>query len=164
MMRAETEILNYLEMMKDSLVKKDKILDAVIALTKEQEDILKADSFDATAFEDVIDKKSPLIDEINRLDEGFNLIYNRVIEKVKESPHLYREKIENMQSLIKLLVDKGVEIENREGRNKIKFETVAARGKDKIRKYNLSSSAVTKYYSNMSGNNKGGNYFLDSKK
>lgn len=164
MMIEENEIANCLEMMKDSLVKKDKILDSLIALTAEQEKVLAAEVFDDEAFEKTINAKSPLIEEINKLDEGFNLTYKRVIGSVKERPGLYRDKIEAMQGLIKALVEKGLDIEKREGRNKIKFDLATSKGREKIKKYNLSSSAATKYYSNMTGNVGTGNYFLDSKK
>ena len=45
-----TEIFNYLELMKDSLVKKGKILATILELTKEQEKLLGSEYFDDEAF------------------------------------------------------------------------------------------------------------------
>ena len=159
-----TEIFNYLELMKDSLVKKGKILTTILELTKEQEKLLGSEYFDDEAFDALITEKSILIEEINKLDEGFELIYKRIENKIKAEPSHYRESIENLQEIIRTLVDKGVEVETLERRNQIKFDMNISKSKDKIRSYNLNSNAVTKYYSNMSGNIGEGTYFVDKKK
>lgn len=158
------EIVNYLEFMKDSLVKKDKILSELIALTKEQGVLLSEAELDDEGFNRLIVKKSSLIGEINKLDEGFDLIYKRIADKVKENPAFYKESIEELQNLIRTLVDKGVEVETAERRNQVKFDSQVSKSREKIRSYNLNSSAVTKYYSNMSGNTGETPYFLDQKK
>lgn len=159
-----TEIFNYLELMKDSLVKKEKILSDVLELTREQEKLLNLEDFDDEAFDAIITEKSILIEEINKLDEGFELIYKRIEDKIKEEPSYYRESIEKLQGFIRILVDKGVEVETLERRNQIKFDMNISKSKDRIRNYNLNSNAVTKYYSNMSGNIGEGTYFVDKKK
>ena len=154
------EIVNYLGLMKDSLVKKDKLLSEIITLTKEQGVLLGETEFDDEVFDKLIAKKSILISEINKLDEGFDLTYKRIADKVKGSPADYREPIEELQNLIRTLVDKGVEIETAARRNQTKFDLQGTKSRDKIR----NSSAVTKYYSNMSGNTGESTYFLDQKK
>ena len=158
------EIINYLGLMKDSLVKKNKLLSQIIALTKEQGVLLGETEFDDEVFDKLIAKKSILISEINKLDEGFDLTYKRIADKVKENPAFYKEPIEELQNLIRTLVDKGVEVETAERRNQVKFDSQVSKSREKIRSYNLSSSAVTKYYSNMSGNTGESPYFLDQKK
>ena len=159
-----TEIFNYLELMKDSLVKKEKILINILELTKEQEKLLNSEQFDDEAFDNLIAEKSILIEKINKLDEGFELTYKRIEDKIKAEPSCYRENIEKLQELIRTLVDRGVEVETLERRNQIKFDMNISRSKDRIRSYNLNSNAVTKYYSNMSGNIGEGTYFVDKKK
>lgn len=160
----DREIANYLELMKDSLIKKDKVLSTVIELTKGQETLLGEAEFDAEAFDELINKKSLLIEEINKLDEGFDLIYKRIADVVKANPAVYRKNIEKLQEFIRHLVDKGIEIETAERRNQVKFDMKVSKSRDKIKSYNLNSSAVTKYYSNMSGNTGESTYFLDQKK
>ena len=158
------EINNYLELMKDSLIKKDRILSELLELTRGQESLLNVEEFDDEAFDILITEKSGLIETINKLDEGFDLTYKRISDRVKENPSAYREKIEKLQELIRLLVDKGVEIETAERRNQTKFDLKVSKSRDRIRNYNLNSSAVTKYYNNMSGNTAESNYFVDHKK
>ena len=150
--------------MKDSLVKKGKILTTILELTKEQEQLLGSEYFDDEAFDALITEKSILIEEINKLDEGFELTYKRTEDKIKAEPSHYRESIEKLQEIIRTLVDKGVEVETLERRNQIKFDMNISKSKEKIRSYNLNSNAVTKYYSNMSGNIGEGTYFVDKKK
>lgn len=159
-----TEIVNYLELMKDSLIKKEKILNSILESTKEQEILLRADNFDDEAFDALIAKKGALIEEVNKLDDGFDLTYNRIKDKIKEEPKAYRRKIEDIQELIRGLVDKGVELETSERRNQIKFDMNVSKSKDRIRNYNLNSSAVTKYYNNMNGSVGESTYFVDKKK
>ena len=159
----DTEINNYLELMKESLVKKEKTLIAIFELTKTQEKFLNAEEFDGEAFDDLMSKKSILIEEINKLDEGFDLTYKRVADKIKAEPKVFKDKIEKLQMLIRNLVDKGVEIETTERRNQVKFDMKVSKGKDRIRNYNLNSNAVTKYYNNMSGNIASDTYFVDKK-
>lgn len=160
----DMDIFSYLELMKDSLIKKDRILESVIELTRMQEELLDEDGFNEDGFDSLIAKKSELIDEIEKLDEGFDLVYKRVADKIKENPNAYRQIIEKLQELIRILVDKGVEVETAERRNQVKFDLKVAKSRDKIRTYKLNSNAVTKYYSNMSGNTGENNYFLDQKK
>lgn len=160
----DMDIFSYLELMKDSLIKKDRILESVIELTRMQEELLDEDGFNEDGFDSLIAKKSELIDEIEKLDEGFDLIYKRVADKIKENPNAYRQIIEKLQELIRILVDKGVEVETTERRNQVKFDLKVAKSRDKIRTYKLNSNAVTKYYSNMSGSTGENNYFLDQKK
>lgn len=159
-----TEILNYLELMTDSLVKKERVLSSILELTRMQETLLGEQDFDNEKFDELISEKSGLIEEINKLDEGFDFIYKRISDTVKANPSVFKEKIEKLQELIRVLVDRGVEIETLERRNQIQFDIKVSKSKDRIRNYNLNSSAVTKYYSNMSGNTGESNYFLDKKK
>ena len=159
-----TEIVNYLELMKDSLLKKEKALASILELTGRQENLLDEAEFAAEAFDGLISKKSLLIEEINKLDEGFALIYKRIADKLKANPAIYRERVEKLQKLIRLLVDRGLEIETAERKNQIKFDMKVSESRRKIKSYNLNSSAVTKYYSNMSGSVGEGTYFIDHKK
>ena len=159
-----TEIANYLELMKDSLVKKERVLTSILELTELQESLLNEAEFDDEAFDSVITKKSLLIEEVNKLDEGLELTYKRSSDKVKKNPVAYSKSIEKLQALIRLLVDKGVEIETAERRNQTKFDLKVSKSREKIKNYNLGSNAVTKYYSNMSGNTGETTYFVDQKK
>lgn len=78
---------DYLNVMIQSLQKKVKILDEIMKKNKEQHQILEQEELDADAFEENVQEKGELIDQINFLDEGFEELYGRVkavIEKEKQ--------------------------------------------------------------------------------
>lgn len=160
-----TEVLSYLDLMHGSLIKKDKALTSILSVTQSQEKLLGEPAFNEEVFFDTLRKKDSYIEEINRLDEGFELTYSRIKDFIKDNPSMYESRITALQALIKKLVEKSIEIETSERRNKIKFDIVLNKGKEKIRSYNIKSNVATKYYSNMNGGGVGTDtYFLDKKK
>ena len=68
----ETE--NYLQIMIDSMLKKKGILKQIIAFNEEQEELLKEEDFNGEAFQKNMENKSDCIDELNTLDDGFQMI------------------------------------------------------------------------------------------
>lgn len=160
----EKEIKNYLETLEASLKKKEKLLVSLITLTKEQEEILKKEEFDADAFDVILEKKMSMIEEINFLDDGFESIFAMIKDRVMESPKQYEDFLRAIQELIKTLTEKGVEIEALERRNQLKLEYAISRDRSKIKQFNVSNGAVAKYYSNMMKGTEGSNVFLDKKK
>lgn len=160
----QNEILNYLETLEASLKKKERLLVSLIDLTKKQEVILKQEAFDVEGFDEIMEEKAKLIEEINFLDEGFESIFAIVREAVVANPKMYEHILKPMQNSIRALVDKGVELETLERRNQLKVEYVIGRDKTKIKQFNVSSGAAAKYYSSMMKAEEGSNIFLDKKK
>ena len=66
---------NYLLILGESLVKKIVILDELTRLTSEQKEIVNADDFDEDAFDNNVEKKAALVNELGKLDTGFELLY-----------------------------------------------------------------------------------------
>lgn len=160
----ENEIINYLETLEASLRKKERLLVSLIELSKKQEEILKQDEFDVDGFDEIIEKKSDYIEEINFLDEGFEAVFTTIREIVVKKPKDYEKRLKPIQSMITILIEKGVELEVLERRNRLKMEYVIGRNKTKIKQFNVSSGAVAKYYSSMMQGDEGSNIFLDKKK
>lgn len=144
----ETE--NYLHIMIDSLYKKRDILQKVVELNNEQQQLLDADEFDGDAFQTNMEKKSECIDELNSLDEGFQMVYDRVKAQVETYKQNYKDDIHKLQELIKEVTSLGVTIQTQESRNKvradIKFRQLHAETKNAKR----SVSMANRYYKNMS--------------
>ncbi|MDY5806147.1 MAG: hypothetical protein SPM04_01225, partial [Lachnospira sp.] len=69
---------NYIQIMTESLIMKKSVLEKLVTLNDEQKALIGAEDFDGNAFQDNIDKKSGLVDEINRLDNGFDDLFRRV--------------------------------------------------------------------------------------
>lgn len=160
----EREVLNYLGTLETSLKKKNRILTELIDLTESQEGILKEEEFDSDAFLGIVDKKTTLIDEVNKIDDGFDAVFKQIRDRVMSRPVLYKEEIINLQILIGELTEKGVELEVGERRNGLKLEQKLARDKAKIKQFKMSNEAVVKYYKNMNTGTENTTYFLDSKK
>ena len=95
----ETE--NYLQMMIDSMQKKKVILKQIIVFNEEQEALLKEEDFNGAAFQKNMENKSDCIDELDTLDEGFQMIYDRIKADVNEYKVRYKEDIKFLQQLIK---------------------------------------------------------------
>lgn len=138
----------YIQIMIDSLKKKTEIMDQLLILNEKQSDIIKAnaglDEFDA-----IVDQKSALINIINKLDTGFQAVYDRVKPDLTGLPELHKEEIRTIQQLIKELTDKTVKMEASEQRNKQAVEQYFAISKRKIHETKKSVNAASNYYKNM---------------
>ena len=70
--------VDYVQVLIDSLQKKVKLLDNIIQIDEEQRQLAAAQKLDLEQLDDTVNRKSEYIDELNKLDEGFQLIYDRV--------------------------------------------------------------------------------------
>lgn len=155
---------NYLQIMIESLEKKLEVLDRIHEINKRQFEASARRPFDAEAYDAVMDEKGVLIDEINRLDDGFTSTYELVRDDVQKSPDIYREKVLYMQELVRDAVDRGVSIEAQEKRNKASMEAALGAARNDIKERRVSASAATKYYSAVSRMNTVDPQLMDSKK
>ena len=77
-------IQNYLHIMEESLQKKDVLLDKITDVCERQEVLLKEDSFSLEEFDKLMETKGKLAEELNRLDDGFESLYEKVREQLWE--------------------------------------------------------------------------------
>ena len=91
---------NYLQMMIDSLNKKKDILTRIIALNEEQDKILSKPELDDNAFDANMKAKGDCIDGLDRLDEGFQSLFNRVRDAINANKEMYANEISIMKRLI----------------------------------------------------------------
>lgn len=154
----------YLQILIESLEKKITVLDKVIELDRQQAEISAHQPMDMEAYDKTVDEKGELIDEINRLDEGFSSTFELIGDEVKNNPDKYREQVENLQNLIREAVDKGVTIEAQEKRNRAALENVFRMRRNEIKQMKRSSVAATKYYKAMSRINDVDPQLMDRKK
>ena len=154
----------YLQILIESLEKKITVLDKVIELDRQQAEISAHQPMDMEAYDKTVDEKGELIDEINRLDEGFSSTFELIGDEVKNNPDKYREQVEKLQNLIREAVDKGVTIEAQEKRNRAALENVFRMRRNEIKQMKRSSVAATKYYKAMSRINDVDPQLMDRKK
>jgi hypothetical protein len=155
---------NYLQIMIESLEKKLDVLDQIIEVNKRQLECSTVQPFDMKKYNEITNEKGRLIDEINRLDEGFSSTYEIVREEVRNNPKLYHDKIEKMQELVKQAVDKGVMVETQEKRNKSSMEAAVAMKRQEYKQRKVSSQVAMKYYKAVSRINTIDPQLLDRKK
>ena len=119
---------------------------------------------DMEAYDEVVEEKDKLVDEINRLDDGFSSTYELIGDEVKNHPQQYREQVLKLQELIRAAVDRGVTIEAQEKRNRAALENVFRMKRQEIKKLKTSASAATRYYKSMSRINDIDPQLMDKKK
>lgn len=154
----------YIAVLRQSLEKKVQILDFIIEKNKEQRLLFTDDTLPPERLEENIKEKGDLIDQLNKLDDGFETVYNRVREVLADGKEAYQEDIKRMQELIREITDKSTTIQAQEQRNHElavqKFSTI----KKEIRKARTTTQVASKYYKSMSNMNVVDAKFLDQKK
>lgn len=154
----------YLQILIESLEKKNEILDQVIRLDEEQAELSAHQPMDMEAYDQTMESKGKLIEEINKLDDGFSSTFELIADEVKSNPVSYREQVLKLQQLIREAVDKGVRVEAQEKRNRAALENVFRMKRQEIKQLKVSTSAAAKYYKSMSRINEVDPQLMDRKK
>ncbi len=144
----------YIDIMIESLQKKEKILDTLIDKCDAQAEVIDNNDYgdvEWSRFNILIVEKEALIEKLNDLDEGFESLYERVGEELKTNKESYSEEIKTMQALIRSVTDKGVGIRTREERNRASLERILTGVKKEIKGTRKSLNTVTNYYNTING-------------
>lgn len=154
---------NYLNILEDSLKQKVVVLDEIVKCNGVQEELLKQEKLSLEEFDACVDQKDVLIQKLNKLDEGFELLYERIKEQLLANNAAYAEQIRRLQQLITQVTERGVSIQAQEARNKRMVESYFAKEKNAIRSGRQASKAAYDYYKNMNNANQVPPQFLDQK-
>ncbi len=155
---------NSAQILLQSLEKKNKVLDAVIEENSLQEEILKQEELDMNAFDESIDRMGALAEELDKLDTGFEAVYERIREDILQNKSLYQKEIAQMQQLIAQITDKVVKINVVRMRNKDRAESQFRKANREIQSAISKTKAVKTYYSSMNKLNYVAPQFYDNKK
>lgn len=68
----------YIDIMIQSLEKKEQVLDRIIELDIKQKNQLEDPQLTPDDFDEVVEAKSRLIDQLNNLDSGFEKLFERI--------------------------------------------------------------------------------------
>lgn len=109
---------NYVDIMIDSLTKKEELLKQIVDYNEAQQTIVTAPEFKEEAFEKNVADKGEVVEKILRLDEGFNSVFNRIKEELQNNKKKYAKDIERLKTLVASVTDLGVRIQAQELRNK----------------------------------------------
>lgn len=147
-----------------SLEKKAKLLDEMIRQNGVQETILKEESLDMDAFDEAIDQQGVYLEELDRLDQGFEAVYDRVREELLQDKARYRVEILRMKELIQQITDKIVTLNAGNMRNKMLAENQFSKKRVAIGTGASKNKAARNYYNNMNRLNYVSPQFYDNKK
>lgn len=157
-------IENYLQVLEESLYKKINVLCRIEDLNQTQEKLLKEDDISAEEFDKTIDSKGELIDELNKLDEGFDKLYGNISEQLMSGKEKYKVQIAKLQTLISEVMDKSVSIQAQEARNKKLADNFFANSRKELKQGKRSSKVAMDYYRNMNQAQVSSPQFMDQKK
>lgn len=147
-----------------SLVKKNELLDQMIRQNSVQEELLKREEFDMDAFDAAIDKQGHYVDELDKLDRGFEAVYDRVRNELMTNREHYRDEIARMKEQIQQITDKIVTLNAGNMRNKMLAENQFKKRKIAIGSGVSKNRVAKNYYNSMNNLNAVAPQFYDSKK
>ena len=115
-------------------------------------------------FDKTVEEKAKLIEQMEQLDSGFEKLFARVKEELEANKEGYADAIKTMQSCIRRITDKSMEIQAEEARNKDLMVRKFAYVKDSAKNVRTNSKVATQYYKNMMNLNYVDPQFMDNKK
>ncbi len=139
-----------LDMLEESLVKKIEVMNKIQEENEKQKELLKnPDNVDEKAFDEILDIKGDLIEQLISLDDGFQSLFDRVKEEVGQNKELYKDQIKRMQDYIQEIMGLSASIEAAEHRNKKLAEDYIANARRQMEFSRQKSSAAFNYYQTM---------------
>ena len=157
---------DYLQLLEESLIKKIAVLDRIGEFNRKQKDIFLADvdAPDLEKFDSYVEEKEKLIEELNALDDGFEVLYGRVAESLKANKEENAPRIKRLQDLIREITDKSVTLQAEEAENKRLMEDYFRSLKEGIGKGRTSLNAAYSYFQSQRGGLNGSDsLYVDSK-
>lgn len=164
----DREMSVYITALLDSLKDKQNVLEKIYSLTREQAKILEGDAWSderIESFEAILPRKELLLERMAELDAGFESVYHRISDALHAQKQIYKPQILEMQNLIRVSTDLGIQIQALEQRNKNRFEQLTKQKYHEIKNFKTNNKTANSYYQNMT--NQPGNwqsFFVDQKK
>lgn len=155
---------NYIEILKNSMERKEQVLQKILLANEEQRQTAAAPKLDYEKFDEIYERKGALISELNLLDSGFQSVYDRVKEMLEKNKELYRNDIAALKESIKKVTELSMQIEASEKRNKELVEKSIANMRRDVNAAKASNKAAAGYYNNMSRLTVIDPQFMDKKK
>lgn len=152
-----------LNILSESLDRKIQILKQIEELNDAQTKAISKEEADLEEFDRAVDQKDVLIDELLRLDDGFEAVYDRLAEELKANRAQYASQIKSLQEKIATVTEHSVSIQAQEARNKKLVEDYFAKVRGGLKMNRQTSQAAYNYYRNMSGMAYSSSRFMDNK-
>lgn len=154
----------YLTILQDSLQKKLAVLEEIETISKYQSEILSTEPVSFEDFDRCVDEKDVCLEQLEKLDQGFEVLYERVSGELKDHKAEYADWIAKTQKLIAAVMERSVAIQALEERNKQAVEKAFQKERREYGKGKRSVQVARDYYRNMSNANIASSQFMDQKK
>lgn len=154
---------NQLTILSESLEKKRQVLVRIQEYNKRQEQLFMQESVDLNAFDSAVEEKGKLIEELTKLDTGFEILYDKLKEQLMNNRAMYAAEIKIIQQRIATLTEMSVAIQAQEKRNKHLIEQYFAKERANLRENRKASKAAYDYYKKVNNVAYAPPQFLDSK-
>ena len=102
-------------------------------------------------FDDAVEEKQRLIDEVVHLDEGFEIMYEKLSRELEGNRQRYAAQIRELQEKVAKVTELSVSVQTQEARNKKLIESYFARERAGIGQRRKSAKSAFDYYKSMSG-------------
>lgn len=139
----------YLSLLADVLEKKENLLGQLILETIKQSHCFQVEALLEEQYDEICQKKTGLISELEKLDEGFESLYQRVKVEIKENRYEYEQEIKGFQQKIRSITDKSIQLQKLESENKVKYELFHQSQRKKIKDIKVSKKTAATQYKNM---------------
>lgn len=140
---------DYVTALEESLNKKLKILEETDVIAKAQAKLLAQDALDYEAFDELMNDRDICLEQLEKLDEGFELVYERVKDELNANREAYASQIKSMQSLITRITELTTSITAQDERNKAAVGNAFIKDRRGIAEGRRSVSVAMNYYKNM---------------
>lgn len=148
-----------LTILSDSLDKKIDVLKRIQKYNEEQETAFSDTTPDMDSFDQALEEKEKLIQEVLKLDQGFEMLYEKVKTELEQNRETYKDQIAELQRKITVITELSNSVQAKEARNKKLIEQYFAKQKKNIRQSRQRSKVAYGYQQNMS-NQDGGTYIV----
>ncbi len=154
----------YIQMLIDSQEKKLQLLDEAMSIDEEQMKLIQSENPDMDELDRSLTKKGSIIEELDRLDDGFESVYAKVREELINNKDAHRDQIKRLQELISQITEKSVKVQATEIRGKEMVERFLKQKRGKLKDNKSSVKAANAYAVNMRKMNRIDAFFVDKKK
>ncbi|MCR5488404.1 MAG: hypothetical protein K6F35_12905 [Lachnospiraceae bacterium] len=155
---------NYLRLLIESQDKKYSLLNEAEELDEELMRLIREEKPDMEALDANMNAKGRIAQELDQLDDGFEAVYEKVRDELKEHKEQYREEILTLKEQISRITEKTVKIRALEERNKKALDLFFEDQRKKVKAGRSSVKIANAYAVNMRKINKVDSFFLDKKK
>jgi flagellar biosynthesis/type III secretory pathway chaperone len=139
----------FIDIMLQSLKKKERVLDEIIRLNDLQKECLSNLEKTVDEFDKTVEGKSACIKQLEQLDSGFEKLYAQVSDELAQNREAHTEQIRQLQGRIRSVTEKSVKIQAQEARNKDMMREKFHRVKEQTVSVRANSRAIQGYYNSM---------------